>query len=526
MSQLPEVIAALLNPAHYPDDAPAEVKLVQTQMSFVLLTGKHAYKIRKPVNLGYVDYTALEKRRLFSEKEVVLNRRMCPDAYLGVVPVTNQDGQISLSGSGEVVDYAVKMRQLPESGMMDRRLRDWTLDAAMIEAVAGKVAAFHAAAGTGGEIDKFGSLDSIRRNIDENFEQTRPYIGRALSQKQFDRLKTFFASFLKGHAGIFARRVIEGRIRDCHGDLHAAHICFTDSGICVFDCIEFNDRFRHGDTASEVAFLAMDLDRAGRADLRQAFVFEYLKQSGDTGLCHLLRFYQSYRAHVRAKVACFKLDDPFVPAAEKAVELDKARGYFDLAVSYTRHGPRLFITSGVTGCGKSAVATELARRQGLWYISSDITRKKLAGLPAAEPAGDAIGRGLYSPEMTEKTYASMMAEADAALAMWHGVIIDATFLRRADRDKAAALAAKHHAEYVVLDCQLPEDELKKRLERRQTEVTVSDGTWEIYLSQKTKMEPVTEIPESLNHVIINGLRPVAENVRQIIDYLPDAPSPE
>lgn len=520
MNQLPEIIAALLDPAHYPDDAPAEVKLVQTQMSFVLLTGKHAYKIRKPVNLGYVDYTTLEKRRLFSEKEVVLNRRMCPDAYLGVVPITSQGGQFSLGGSGEVVDYAVKIQQLPESGMMDRRLLNWTLDASMVEAVAEKVAAFHAAAEAGGEIDKFGSLDSIRRNVYENFEQSRPYIGRTLSQKQFDRLKTFFDGFLERHAETFARRVTEGRIRDCHGDLHAAHICFTDNGICVFDCIEFNDRFRYGDTASEVAFLAMDLDRAGRADLRQAFVFEYIKQSGDTGLCHLLRFYQAYRAHVRAKVACFKLDDPFVPAAEKAAELEKARGYFDLAVSYTRHGPRLFITYGVTGCGKSSMATELARRLGLWYLSSDITRKRMAGISPAERAGSAVDRGLYSPKMTEKTYAAMLEEADSALAMWHSVIIDATFLRRADRDKAAALAAKHHAEFFVLDCQLPEEELKKRLEQRRTEVTFSDGSWKVYLSQKARMEPVTEIPAGANHVIINGLTRVTDSVRQIIDNLP------
>ena len=519
MSQLPEVIAALLDPAHYPDDAPDEVKLIQTQMSFVLLTGKHAYKLRKPVNLGYVDYTTLDRRKLYSYKEVALNRRLCPDTYLGVIPITEHNGKIALGGDGEVIDYAVKMKQLPAAGMMDHRLSTGELTAEMVSAVAAKMASFHAAAETGDEISRFGAIESVKCNIDENFEQSRPYIGRALSQRQFDSLRRFFDVFLKDHAPAFGRRVAEGRIRDCHGDLHSAHICFQDANICIFDCIEFNDRFRYGDTAAEVAFLAMDLDHFGRADLRQAFVFEYIRRSGDTGLCEMLRFYQAYRAHVRAKVACFKLDDPFVPAGEKAAELDKAQGYFDLALSYTRHGPRLFITVGFTGCGKSALAAEIARHLGSVYISSDVTRKKLAGLPPTQRASEGIEGGLYSREMTEKTYTAMMAEAEQALLMWHSVVIDATFLRRADREKASDLARCVNAEFVILDCRLPEEGLKRRLERRLTETAVSDGTWEVYLSQRSRFEPVDEVPPGQNHVIIDASRPVAVNVREIIDRL-------
>ncbi len=519
MSQLPEVIAALLDPAQFPDDAPDEVKLIQTQMSFVLLTGKHAYKIRKPVNLGYVDYTTLELRKLFSDKEVVLNRRLCPDTYLGVIPVTKQDGKIALGGKGEVIDYAVKMKQLPAAGMMDYRLSTGDLTPAMVESVAGTVAAFHAAAQTNAEIGQYGSIESVSHNIDENFAQSRPYIGRALSQQQSDGLRRFFDEFLKDHAPAFARRIAGGKIRDCHGDMHSAHICFQDRGICIFDCIEFNDRFRYSDTAAEVAFLAMDLDHYGRADLRQAFVFEYINKSGDTGLCELLRFYQAYRAHVRAKVACFKLDDPFVPAAEKAAELDKAQGYFDLALSYTRHAPRLFIMTGFTGCGKSAVASELARHLGSVYISSDVIRKKLAGISVTERSGEKIDCGLYTPEMTEKTYLAILAEAEEALAMWHSVVIDATLLCRADREKAAELARRHNAEFSVIECRLDESELKKRLEKRLTETTTSDGTWEVFLSQKSKFEPVGGLPAGVNHVIVDTARPVTENVRRIIDNL-------
>jgi hypothetical protein len=517
MSQLPEVIATLLDPAHYPDDAPDEVKLIQTQMSFVLLTGKHAYKLRKPVNLGYVDYTTLKRRKLFSDKEVALNRRLCADTYLGVIPITKRDGEIALGGDGEVIDYAVKMKQLPAAGMMDHRLATGALTADMVAAVAGKIADFHAAAETNAEISRFGAIESVKRNINENFDQSHPYIGRALSQRQFDSLRCFFDLFLKDHAGTFDRRIAEGKIRDCHGDLHSAHICFQDDGICIFDCIEFNDRFRYGDTAAEVAFLAMDLDHYGCADLRRVFIDEYLKKSGDTGLCELLRFYQAYRAHVRAKVACFKLDDPFVPDEEKTIELAKARGYFDLAVSYARPKPTLFVMVGFTGCGKSGLAAELTRHLGLVYISSDVTRKKLAGLPPTRHVGDRIDSGIYAREMTEKTYAAMLVEAARALGQGDSAVIDATFLRLADRNKALEVARRHNAAFFVIECRLPEEELRKRLEQRLSETTVSDGTWEVFLSQKAKFEPVDEVPIGRNHVIIDRLRPVAENVREIVD---------
>ncbi|XUX00652.1 MAG: AAA family ATPase [Dehalogenimonas sp.] len=516
MAQLPEVIQALLDPAQYPDDAPSEVKLLQTQMSFVLLNGKHAYKIRKPVNLGYVDYTTLEKRKLFSEKEVYLNRRLCPDTYLGVVSVTRKDDKIRLGGEGEIIDYAVKMKQLPAEGMLDLRLKTGDVKPEVLEFVARAVANVHDMADTNGEIARFGEIDGIRRNVEENFEQSRPYIGRALNQSQFEKLKEYFDTFLE-QAILFVSRVERRHIRDCHGDLHSAHICFQDHGICIFDCIEFNDRFRYGDTASEVAFLAMDLDHYGRADLRRIFIDEYVKKSGDTGLCELLRFYQAYRAHIRAKVACFKLDDPFVPEAEKAEELAKAQGYFDLELSYTRPKPALIIMSGYTGSGKSAVATELAKHLGLVYISSDVTRKTLAGLPLNQRSAEGIDAGLYSREMTEKTYQSILMMAEGALKSKDSAIVDATFLSKEQRMKAADIARRNGADFIIIECRLDEDELKLRLQQRMA--GVSDGTWQVYLSQKSKAEPVTEVPTGANHVIIDALRPISDNVRHIIDNL-------
>jgi len=338
MSQgnFPEMIQALLDPEAYPH-SPPRVELVQTQMSFLFLAGDLVYKVKKPVDLGYLDYTTLEKRHFFCRKEVELNRRLCPDAYLGVVAITGQGGQVSIDGRGRPLEYAVKMRRLPQEAMLNARLVRGEVTPAMLSAVAAKLADFHRKAETNAEISAFGDLDIIRQNTMENFEQTDKYIGTTISPERYQRLKAYAEDFLVRNASLFRRRVIDGKIRDCHGDLHAAHICFW-KGICIYDCIEFNDRFRYGDVASEVAFLAMDLDHYGRADLSRHFVNAYISASGDTELKTLLDFYKCYRAYVRGKVEGFHLDDPHIDGTEKEKILAIARDYFELADSYIMQG--------------------------------------------------------------------------------------------------------------------------------------------------------------------------------------------
>jgi aminoglycoside phosphotransferase family enzyme len=306
MPQLPEMVQALLNPKAYPETY-QQVELAQTQMSFVFLTDDYVYKVKKPVNLGYLDYTTLDKRRFFCQREVELNRRLCPDVYLGVVTITRDKSDIVVNGQGEVIDCAVKMRRLPQAAMMDRLLPGNQVSPQMITSVAQKLAEFHRAAETNATINTFGQLETIIQNTEENFTQTKKYIGSTISQETYQRIKKYTDNFIAEKAPMFHKRIEDNRIRDCHGDLHAAHICFTN-GICIYDCIEFNDRFRYCDTASEVAFLAMDLD--------------------------LLRFYKCYRAYVRGKVESFKLDDPHISGEEKTRVLDVARSYFELAESY------------------------------------------------------------------------------------------------------------------------------------------------------------------------------------------------
>jgi len=339
MSILLPIVRALLESQAYPHK-PQKIELVQTQMSFIFLTGEYVYKIKKPVNLGYLDYTTLEKRHFFCHQELELNRRLCPGAYLAVVPITmslrgakRRSNLLRIEGRGKAIEYAVKMKQLPQDRMMDVLLPQGQVTLEMIARVAEKLVGFHQKAETNQRIAAFGKLDVIRQNTDENFAQTEKYIGISITAEEYQHIKNYTNNFIDSNTSLFDKRVKEGEIRDCHGDLHAAHVCFTDD-ICIYDCIEFNDRFRYSDVASEIAFLAMDLDRYQQAGLSRHLVNTYVELSHDEELLKLLNFYKCYRAYVRGKVESFKLDDPYIPEEEKAKVLTAARSYFQLAESY------------------------------------------------------------------------------------------------------------------------------------------------------------------------------------------------
>ena len=334
MLELPSLVQALLDPKIYPH-APQKVELMQTQMSFIFLTGDYVYKVKKPVDLAYLDYTTIEKRRFFCQQELKLNRRLCPDIYLEVVPIVQHQTKILLGGHGEVIEYTVKMRQLPPQRMMDVLLSNNQVSEGMVQQVAKKLSHFHRQAETNTEISSYGSLSTILTNTDENFTQTQKYVGVSISQEQYQSIKAYTDTFAEQNIRLFEKRMKEGRIRDCHGDLHTAHICFTD-GICIYDCIEFNDRFRYCDVASEIAFLAMDLDHHRHPDLSQHFIDAYVESSQDEEPLKLLDFYKCYRAYVRGKVESFKLDDPLILGEEKAKALESAKRYFQLAESYVR----------------------------------------------------------------------------------------------------------------------------------------------------------------------------------------------
>jgi len=316
------------------DEEPGQIELTQTHISFVFLTRNFVYKVKKAVDLGFLDFTTLEKRHLFCEKELELNRRLCGDMYLEVVPI-NRSKIIKIKGEGETVEYAVKMKRLPQERMMNQLLKENKVDNKLIDRMAKIIADFHSKAKTNGRISEFGSLAIIETNWTENFEQTQEFVGKTISMKNFDLIRERIDDFVRRNVSFFEKRVAGGRVRDCHGDIHSGNIFVTDR-IYIFDAIEFNERFRYSDVASDIAFLAMDLDFKERTDLSNFFVKRYVEYSGDQELMRLLPFYKCYRAYVRGKVTSFKLEDPSVGGEEKRAAMKEAKAYFKLASTYAK----------------------------------------------------------------------------------------------------------------------------------------------------------------------------------------------
>jgi aminoglycoside phosphotransferase family enzyme len=333
MQNQTQVVEAMLKPEAYPQE-PGKIELIQTHISFVFLTKNYVYKVKKAVNFGFLDFSTLDKRRLFCEKELELNRRLCPEIYLDVVSI-NKSGTIKINGGGETVEYALKMKRLPQEKIMTVLLKEGKVDKKIIDELAGIVAQFHSKAQTSPEISQFGSLKIVKTNWDENFAQTSKYINQTIPETGFQFIQTKINDFMEKNKALFDSRIADKRIRDCHGDLHSGNIFITDK-ICVFDAIEFNDRFRYSDVAADVAFLAMDLDFQQMSDLANYFIERYLEYSKDQKLTQLLPFYKCYRAYVRGKVISFRLDDPHIFREEKSSATKEANAYFKLAAEYAK----------------------------------------------------------------------------------------------------------------------------------------------------------------------------------------------
>ena len=322
----------LIKASAYPEK-PENVLLIQTHISFIFITSNYVYKVKKAVNFGFLDFSTLEKRKFYCKEEVKLNKRLSPDIYLDVVPITDEGDKLVVNGKGKVVDYAVKMRKIPTEKVMKKLLEENKLSYEMIDKLAKKIADFHSKAENSKKIDEFGKIEMIKKNTDENFEQTKKYINKTITKETYDLIKEYTSNFYKNKSEIFEKRIKEKRIRDCHGDLHMEHICFT-SPIIIFDCIEFNKRFRYSDVCADIAFLAMDLDFHNRMDLSKILIDSYVKYSGDIEIYEVLDFYKIYRAYVRGKVISFKLDDPYISSNDKKEAIKVAEKYFKLARFY------------------------------------------------------------------------------------------------------------------------------------------------------------------------------------------------
>jgi len=516
-SDLSGRVMELLRPAAFPHPAP-DPRLIETHISWVILAGAFVYKLRKPVDFGFLDFSTLEQRRADCEAEVRLNRRLCPDLYIGVVDVVERDGLLSITGPGRPVEPAVVMRRLPEAGMLPALLERGAADARLMQRLARQLADFHARAATGVGVDEHGSLATLRANWAENFAQTTNFIGRTITPQQHASIQAYVAHFLETNAGGLSERVRQGRIRDGHGDLHAGSVCVAHRRLHLFDCVEFNDRFRCADVAAEVAFLAMDLDHLGRADLGCAFVEAYVRHSGDRDLPAVLDFYKCYRAFVRGKVLGFQLEESGRAAGELDHALAEARAYFDLADAYTRPPePMLLVIMGLPASGKTTLARALAGRLGLVHLSSDVVRKQLAGMRPTEHRLDGFERGLYGRSMSRRTYAMLRKQAARWLRGGRSLVLDATYSQPAERAAVRQLARRSGARLVVVVCRADEALLQARLaDRMQDSHSVSDARPELWPALKAAFVEPTELSEALS---IDTTQPLELAIDQVLRAL-------
>jgi uncharacterized protein len=492
------IIESMSRPDFYPHH-PETVEVVQTHISYVFIAGDYVYKVKKPVNFGFLDFTTLEQRKFYCEEELRLNKRLAPTIYLDVVPLTQDNqGHLSISGNQHVVEYAVRMKKMPLDKMLKILLAKGQVDEKILDAMAGKIASFHKAAQTGGSIDEMGSIKTIRHNTEENFAQTEKHIDITIPLYQYQFIRDYVEQFLAANKSFLEKRVAQHKIRDCHGDLHLEHICIADE-VIVFDCIEFNERFRFSDVAAEVSFLTMDLDYNGYPEQAKTFVQSYLKYSGDHDMPALLNFYRCYYAYVRGKVTSFRLDQKEIPEHENDAIKKTASQYFDLAYTYATRleKPVLILTAGMIGSGKSHQARHLKARLGADVIRTDVLRKELLSIAPAEKHHEAFGQGIYSDDISRQTYSKALELAAEKIRQGKPVVIDASFKNRSDRTLAVDLAGKLHVPFYFIECVCPDDVVKIRLDKRKLDKdNPSDGRWEILEEQKRQFEATNEIPEA------------------------------
>ena len=488
---LPAFIRRMLEPDFYPHPTRPPIRLVQTHISYVLLTGDFAYKVKKPVNLGFVDFSTIERRRHFCREELRLNSRGAPDVYLEVVGICRSGDTFELGGSDEV-DYAVKMRQLPEDGMFDQMLECGGLALSDVEELARRIAEYHAAAPTDARVSEFGRPGRIRQVIEDNYAQTRRFIGQSLTQDQFDRIKAFTDGYFESSAGLFDERRRDGFVRECHGDLHLANVCRWNDRIVLFDCIEFNDSFRCIDVIQDAAFTAMDLQARGRPEFSTQFVNRYAEHTGDWEGLALLPPYLCRHAYVRGKVNALLTTEPEVSADARESAARKASHYFALAAQYARPAQgRIVLMTGVSGSGKSTVAGDLARKTGSLHIRSDAVRKHLAGVPLDSRAGPSA----YDTASTDRTYDRLRRLGLLLASRGFTAILDATYLRRGHRKAVVEASAAAGIPLDIVSCTAPVEALRERLGSRTNDV--SDAGPELLESQLRIFDDFDESEQSL-----------------------------
>ena len=504
MTRQAALLAALANPACYPH-AVERIEVIETHISWVILTGPYAYKVKKAVDLGFVDFTTLPLREHFCREEVRLNRRLAPDLYLDVVAITGNADAPVIAGAGNPLEWAVKMREFDRGSELSRLVPKGVVPSSIAEEIADRVAAFHETCERDVEIDGYGSPRAIRGPVRNNLASLRSIADTELRER-VRRLREWTEAEHQRLIPTFDARRANGMVRECHGDLHLANMALDAGRVLIFDCIEFNPSLRWIDVMSEVAFVEMDLRHWGRPDLARRFLNRYLERTGDYSGLAVLRYYLAYRALVRATVASIRGAQAGVATGDEARDV---RAYLELAEQFTERGPpALYITHGVSGSGKTTVTSALLEAVDLIRIRSDIERKRVAGLAAEARSESPLGGGLYTSEATKFTYTRLRDLAETVLNAGYAAVLDATFLQRGERDACRALALSHGVACRILACRAPPEVLGSRVAmREQNRRDASEAG--LAVLEKQSRQPVDLSAEELSYsLIIDTSQPV------------------
>lgn len=491
------LLQALCNPALYPHPVQG-FRVLETHISQVVLTGGHAYKIKKPVRFSFLDFTRLEDRRRYCEAELALNRRLSGDLYEAVVAITGTPEAPVLDGEGPAVEYAVRMREFPQEALLDAVQARGALAAEVMDTLARRIARFHMTTPEAPPDHPQCRTAALFHPVTENFRLIRPLLVDAEDRTRLDALERRAHDEFARLESRLAARIADGRIRECHGDLHLGNIALLDGEAVPFDCIEFNDAFRVIDVASDIAFLIMDLESRELPGLAARVLNGWLEETGDYDALGVIDFYKAYRALVRAKVNLLRLTQTEDPSVRTAV-LAEYRRYAALADRCRPPAGRLLvITCGVSGSGKSRAGLRAVERLRAVRLRSDVERKRGLSAPGA---ASGIGAGLYAPDVTEVVYARLGELARRVLASGYPAVLDATFLKRQYRERAAALARDLGVPFAILACEAPRDLIVRRLTARRTEgKDPSDATPAVVdaqLAAREPLDPVTELPFSV-----------------------------
>ncbi len=517
-----QLIEALRNPACYPHAAKA-VRLVETHISWVLLAGRYAYKIKKSVNLGFLDFSGLAARRFYCAEEIRLNCRLAPRLYLDVVTIGGSPQQ-PVWGSEPALEYAVRMRRFASSKQMDRLLARGLVTPAHIDRLAATLARFHASLPPAAPDSAFGTAHAIRAPASENFKQLRPLL-QAADAQLLDRLQAASEQHYAACAPLFGQRHRAGCVRECHGDLHLGNIVVIDDQPTPFDGIEFNANLRWIDVMSEVAFLMMDLLYRNRADLAFRFLNGYLEISGDYQGLGVLRFYLAYRATVRAKISAIRAHQSGIGKKESTAAMAACRAYLLLAKTcLAAHRPALIITHGLPGCGKTTVAQAALERLRAIRIRSDVERKRLFGLTPLQQSHSQIAGGIYSADATQQTYTHLHELARSLLHAGFPVIVDAAFLRHAERAQFRSLAQELAVPFVILSVRAELDTLRRRVAHRLHQANdASEAGLAVLETLCVSQEPLTEEERACTMEVVNEGPPDALDFMQELTGLLDQP---